>query len=106
MASKGVLDPKIPDERIYVTADFTNLFGVGVTISSATTTAARFGGTADPSPSTLISGGTVISGMVVAQLIVGGVVGTNYILEFSATGSDGSILDIQLLLPVTAVRLG
>jgi hypothetical protein len=106
MATKGVLDPKIPDERIYVTADFTNLFSPGITIASATTTCTRYSGHADPTPPSMISGGTVISGMVVAQLIVGGIVGTNYVLEFSATGSDGSILDIQLLLPVVAVRLG
>jgi hypothetical protein len=100
------LDPKIPNEVIYARVDFSKIFDTGVLINSATVTATRYGGTADASPSSIISGTAAVSGMIVSQLIVGGVAGTVYLLKFVANGNDGTVNDVELLLPVLAVRLG
>jgi len=72
--------------------DFISALAPTETILTAVVTAAVYTGV-DPNPSAIISGGAVISGTQVTQLVVGGVVGTIYGLTCSVTTSLGQTLN-------------
>lgn len=75
-------DPQTTNESIVRGGDFTNELGTGETITSATVTASWYGGTPDPSPSSILSGGATVSGNQVLQRIKGGVGDALYLLSF------------------------
>ena len=72
---------------------------VGVTISSAVTTAAVYSGT-DASASSLIDGAVSISGATVTQSLTAGTAGVLYDLLCSATLSDGQLLQLSAYMAV------
>ena len=70
--SRSTLPPKPPTSTELVEFDFTSQIPVGETIESAVCTMAVWTGT-DTSPSDMIEDAAVIDGLVVGQLITGGV---------------------------------
>lgn len=104
------LTPKLPHEKTLIDADFTPLLDTGVTLSSPVVTIAWYDGVADANPSAMLSGvatvGTGANANIVSQTVLGGIAGATYLLTFSITDSEEQIQDIQLALPVVAVRLG
>ncbi len=85
-------DPKIPSGREYFTNDFARQMAAGLTISSAVCVVTWLGGTADLNASAMVSGAAVINGTKVSQLLIGGIDGARYQVEFDATLSDGQVI--------------
>ena len=76
--------PKDPLEIFPVSIDFTNLLGVGETISSVVFTVQVLSGI-DPTPSAMLSGAASVAGTVCSQTIKGGVNGVTYLISALAT---------------------
>lgn len=92
--NRVVIAPKRLGETIVLNPwNFLSLLGVSETISSATVTASVYSGV-DANPSAMISGSATISGAVVSQKIVGGVVGVIYELLCAAVTSAGQTLEL------------
>jgi len=87
------------DEDKKLSWDFANDMAAAETISTKTVTATVHSGT-DASPSNIVSGGAVSSGQVVTQLIVDGLEGVTYMLEFEITTDQGQKLHGVGLLEV------
>jgi len=80
------LDPKDPAEIIDVTMDFAALASA---ITSPVVTIERTGGPPDATPSAMLSGSASVTGTTIRQRLINGVNGTDYLLRFQGTGSDG-----------------
>ena len=92
---------KAVGETATFTYDFADKIPAGVTINAAVCNAIVYTGYGSvPDPSSMIVGAATVNGMVVSQLVSGGVDGVTYVLQFSATCSDGEIILGQALLPV------
>lgn len=91
------LDPKDPEEEIFVRFEFESLTD---TPSDPEVTVTRHAGTADASPSAMVSGSPSVSGSVVLQKLVDGTVGTDYLLRCLASAPDGSKYVLTGVLPV------
>ena len=91
------LDPKDPEEDIYVRFEFAALTD---TPSAPEVTVTRHAGEADESPSAMVSGSPTISGSLVLQKLVAGTVGTDYLLRCKASAPDGSVYVLTGVLPV------
>jgi len=96
---KIVLAQKLSTDLIKQIFDFASYLPVGVTISSAVTTATVYSGT-DASPSALISGSASISGSQVTQSITGGVIGVTYVVQCAATFSSGAVTTLSGVLAI------
>ena len=79
------------DENKKLSWDFANDLAAAETISTQTVTATVHSGT-DASPGNIVSGSAATVGSVVTQLIVDGVDGVEYLLEFEITTSQGQTL--------------
>ncbi len=91
-------DPKDPAETITVAFDFAALTD---TPSSPAVAATRHAGTADASPSAILSGSPVVSGTKILQkIVVGGTAGTDYLLRCHVSAPDGSVYVLAGVLPV------
>lgn len=97
--SRVELPPKLVGETKLYYFDFSSQIDSGVTLSTATVTAATFSGT-DASPSSIISGSATISSAVVSQKITAGTLGVSYELTCTVTTSDGQTLLMVGVLPV------
>ena len=86
-------------ETITLTFDFKKLVGTGETISSAEWQVEVVEGV-DAAPGDMESGAPSISGLLVSQLITGGVVGNTYRMICRATTSANQIIDGTALLEV------
>ncbi len=83
------LPPKAPTEEIVVSFGFAARLKVGETVTAAATTVEVVDGT-DATPSAILSGSAdITSAPVVAQKIVGGVLGVSYLIQILATTSTG-----------------
>lgn len=91
------LDPKDPDEEVFVRFDFAALTA---TPSAPEVTSARHAGEADSSPASIRSGQPTVSGSAVLQKVVGGIDGTDYLLRCLASAPDGSKYVLTGVLPV------
>lgn len=98
--TRVILPPKKAGSNVKFEIDFAGRIPLGVTISSATVTAAVHSGT-DGSPSAIVSGAATVSGTKVTQRIIGGVAGTIYDLTWTATLSDSQTPTIQTYLAMT-----
>lgn len=83
--------PKNPDERIMLTADFTDLAPDGASLVSVVTVVTD-SKSKDGSPSAIKDGSPFCTGFLAYQWTVGGVVGADYVIQFKGTFSDGSIM--------------
>ncbi len=90
-------DPKDPGETVVLGFDFANLTD---TPTSPTITATRHAGTADASPSAILSGSPSISGTQVLQKVTGGTAGTDYLLRCEVDGPSGTHYVLAGVLPV------
>jgi hypothetical protein len=90
-------DPKDPAETITVAFNFADLTD---TPSSPDVVATRHAGTADASPSAILSGSPIVSGTKILQTIVGGTAGTDYLLRCQVSAPDGSVYVLAGVLPV------
>ena len=88
------------DEDKKLSWDFANDMASAETISTKTVTATVHSGT-DASPGNIVSGGAASSGQVVTQLIVDGLEGVTYMLEFEITTDQGQTLHGVGLLEVS-----
>lgn len=83
------LPPKDASEEIIVSMGFAARLKVGETITAAATTVEVIEGT-DATPSAILSGTADLSSApVVAQKIIGGVLGVEYLIKILATTSAG-----------------
>lgn len=101
-----VVDPKDPEESIWVKFDFTRDLETGESISSiAGVTAAVHEGT-DATPSAILSGSPAQIGVtpVIAQRIVTGLNQVDYVLQCKVNTTGGAagtrILVLSMILPV------
>lgn len=92
-------DDKDPDTTRLMAVDFADDMPDGATISSASVTVSVEHGT-DASPDSMRSGSYSISGTQVRQMVTGGVHGVTYLFEFTATLSDGQVLQETVKLRV------
>jgi hypothetical protein len=99
MSSLTIFPPKIDSADLFLDFDFLSQLDVGETISGATVTATLFSGV-DATPSAIISGADTVSGPVVTQKIVDGVVGVIYLLSCAITTSLGATKIMQGYLAV------
>lgn len=86
-------------ETEILTFDFTSRLASGETISTATTTASVYSGT-DAAPSSIVSGGSTITGQKVTQAITAGVLGVTYELLCTITTSLSQTLQLSGYLTV------
>lgn len=109
-SSKGV------SEVIDVSVDFTALLPAGVTLASATVTAAvyLYSPVQDPNPLAILSGaaqvnassfntpnGTMAANMgIIQRLAAVGVINCQYLLTFSGTTSDGETIVEQVTITI------
>lgn len=93
------LDPKDPEEDVFVRFEFATLTG---TPSSPTVTATRHAGSADATPSAILSGSPTVSGSLVLQKVIDGVDGADYLLRCVASAPDTSKYVLTGVLPVRA----
>ena len=91
------LDPKDPEEDVFVRFEFAALTD---TPSSPTVTATRHAGAADASPSAILSGSPTVSGTQVLQKVIDGVDAADYLLRCVASAPDGSKYVLTGVLPV------
>jgi hypothetical protein len=95
-----VLPAKLVAEKIvYNQFDFTSRMSAGETISSASMAASVYSGT-DPSPGAILSGPVTISGNIVEQTVINGVLGVVYELLATANTSLGQILELPAYLTI------
>lgn len=81
------LPPKAPTEEIIISLGFAARLKTGETITEATTTVEVIEG-ADSAPESILSGSADLSSApVVAQKIIGGVLGVTYLIKILATTS-------------------
>lgn len=98
----GTYDPADPNETDAFSVDLTNRLGTDTLLSnSATVTLSVITGT-DAAPNTHLSGGPVIVGNIVTQLIGGLVAGVSYEIVFTASTSSGRILSSYGIIPCKA----
>lgn len=88
------------DEDLKLTFDFANDLGSSETISTAAVTASVWSGT-DGSPSAIVSGAAAISGTRVTQLIVDGVTGVTYLLQYAITTDQAQKIHGMAFLEVS-----
>lgn len=95
-------DPTTPSGQPRLSFDFTKALPAAVTVSSATVSAEvhELSEATDATPSARLSGSPSISGAIVSQLFVAGVVEVSYVLTFLATFSDGQKEPAQGLMRV------
>lgn len=99
MATEPIMfDPKDPEEVIPVAFDFSKLAITSIT--SPVVTATRHEGAADGSPSSILSGSPVVSGLSVVQKVIGGVSGCTYALRCRVDTPEGYRWAEVVLLPV------
>jgi hypothetical protein len=93
--------PKDPRETFPVSIDFTNLLGVGETVSSVVFSV-QVVNAVDPNAAAMISGAGTVSGNVCSQTITGGINGVTYLISALATTSLNNKLIGAGLLTVQA----
>lgn len=89
--------PKDPAETVWLTFDFSALTE---SVSSPEVTATRHAGTADESPSSILTGSPTIDGAKVLHKVTAGTAGTDYALRCAVDAPDGSHYVLAGVLPV------
>jgi len=95
---------KITTENKLLSFDFIQVLSTGETITSGVTTVTVKDGT-DPSPSSIISGNSIISGTKVSQRVIGGLSGVTYRLVMTITTSASNTFVAVGDLPVYSTAL-
>lgn len=103
MSSMTTFSSKIDSADLFLPFDFLSQLSIGETISGATVTATLFSGT-DASPSAIISGAASVSGPIVTQKVIDGVVGVVYLLTCTITTSLAATKIIQGYLAVVDIN--
>lgn len=93
----STFSPKDPDEVVVATFDFSE---IATSITSPVVTATYKRGAADASPSAVLQGSAIASGLKVLQTIQGGVAGTDYVLRCQVDANDGQRFVLAATLPV------
>ena len=88
------------DEDKKLSWDFSNDMAAAETISTKAVTATVHSGT-DANAQDIVSGSAAVSGQVVTQLIVDGVEGVTYLLEFEITTDQSQTLHGVALLEIS-----
>jgi hypothetical protein len=94
-------DCKAVGETATFSYDFAQKIPVGVTITGVVCVAIvymAFGAAGDTSG--MMVGTATLNGTIASQLVSGGVDGVTYVLQFTATCSDGETILGQALVPV------
>jgi hypothetical protein len=99
IGGRVVISSKKLSEMVIEQIDFISQLGVGETISTATCTCSVYTGV-DPSPLSMISGAATVSGTVVSQLVIGGVLGVIYEFLTTVTTSLGQKIELAGYLAV------
>lgn len=103
MTGRTEILPKQTGETRTQSFDFTADLAALETISSQSCTAIVFSGT-DPTPNTIISGGSTATGAVVSQKLTGGILGTLYTITCTIiTSNSNTLKKVGLLAIVTAL---
>jgi len=105
MTARQEFGSKTTNETRLLTFDFSSFLGVSETITLAVASCVVWSGT-DPSPVSMLSGGTSISGALVTQLVTGGLVGVLYVVQMVATTSLGQVLPISGYIAVVSGQPG
>jgi hypothetical protein len=92
-------DPKDPSEIVHLGFDFSALTSAPL---SPAVTAAHHAGTADATPSAILSGSPTVSGTKIVQRVTGGVVGADYLLRCQVDTAAGERFVLAGVLPVRA----
>lgn len=96
------LQPKVTFERRFATMDFTAqlaAIGTGISVIAIATSVAVLSGS-DGNAGALFDGGPLLSGAIVGQWLKGGVANTIYVITWTVTCSDGSVIERQRRLSV------
>jgi hypothetical protein len=88
-----VLSPKKLGESLLIPVDFVSRLQAGETIATAVVACSVYSGI-DLAPQSMINGSATISGTIVQQSIVGGVLGTIYELLYTITTSKGQTVEL------------
>lgn len=94
-------DCKAVGETATFTYDFVDKIPAGVTITGVVCVAIvymAFGNAGDTSG--MMVGTATLNGTIASQLVAGGQDGVTYVLQFTATCSDGEVILGQALMPV------
>lgn len=83
--------------------DFTSRLAAGENITGQACTADVYVGT-DPTPSNIISGAATVSGRIVTQLVVAGVVGVIYLIRCQVSTNLGNQLILQGNLAIVSAN--
>lgn len=97
-----LLPTKTPGESVLQAFDFASYIPVGATLASAVTTCSVYRGT-DPSPSSVISGTSAVSGTKASQTLAAGLDGVIYLVTCLGTLSNGEVISLQGFLAVLAL---
>lgn len=90
-------DPKDPAETVTLAFEFAALTD---TPSAPEVTVTRHAGTADASPSAILSGSPTVSGTKILQDVTAGTAGADYLLRCQVSAPDGSVYVLAGVLPV------
>lgn len=105
MTARQEFGSKTTNETRQLTFDFSSFLGSAETISLAVANCVVWSGT-DAAPTSVLTGGTTISGGLVTQLVTGGVAGVIYAVQMVATTSVGQVLTISGFLAVVPGQPG
>lgn len=97
--SRVVFEGKLLNETVTETFDFTSRLTSTETLSTASVAATVYSGT-DPSPSSIISGSSTISGQKITQKVTAGTLGVVYKLLATVTTSLGQTLQLAAFLAI------
>lgn len=94
---------KDPEERFWLTFDFSAALDAGETIASNTVAISVRSGS-DATPTAVLDGAPSLSGASILQRVKDGVDGASYLLRCAATTSADRVLVLGGVLPVRQIR--
>jgi hypothetical protein len=97
--NRVTIPPMGTTDQINQPFNFISQLAVGETITAATVTSTLYAGT-DSNPSAMISGAALISGTIVTQSIIGGLLGNIYLIRCVVTTSAGQSLRLTGYLAI------
>lgn len=100
--SQMTLSSKDPAEKVTVTFDFTPVLAVGETISSVSSVVCTAWIGVDGAASSMLIGSPAIQGLMVLQLVQGGLTGNYYKIKATINTSLGQIIACTATLPVVS----
>lgn len=98
--SLTIFPSKFNTTQLFLEFNYLSLLAPSETITGASITASVLVGT-DPNPQAVVAGSPTITGPIVAQLIIGGLVGVIYLLNCVISTNQGNSILLQGHLAVT-----